>query len=91
MKALLQLSVSEKFTSRPLNKSKITDIHDHPYYNGLKEPTSRVPESCTTVNIIRFLSPLLYINKQSSKSWYYTEESRKKSFLNFNLFLNTRQ
>lgn len=59
MKALLQLGVSEKFTSKPLNKSKITDIHDHPHYNGLEEPTSRAPESCTTVNILRFLSPLL--------------------------------
>lgn len=92
MKALLQLGVCEKFTSRPLNKSKITDIHDHPYYSGSKELTSRAPESCTTVNMLRFLSLLLWLNKQSSKSYlYYTEESRKKSVLSYNLFLNTRQ
>lgn len=91
MKALLQLGVCEKFTSRPLNKCKITDIHDHPYYSGLKLPTSKAPESCTTVNILRFLS-LLWLNKQSSKSYlYYIEESRKKSVLSYNLFLNTRQ
>lgn len=92
MKALLQLGVCAKFTSSPLNKSKITEIHDHPYYNGLEEPTSRAPESCTTVNILRFLSPYLWLNEQSSKSYlYYTEERRKKSAFSYNSVLNTRQ
>lgn len=58
MKALLQLGACEKFTSRPLNKSKITNIHGHPYYYGLEEPTSRAPESRTEVNILRFLQLL---------------------------------
>lgn len=93
MKALLQLGVWAKFTSSPLNKSKITDIHDHPYYNGLEEPTSIIPESCTTVNILlTFLSPCVWLNEQSSKSYlYYTEERRKKSAFSYNLFLNRRQ
>lgn len=64
MKTLLQLGVCEKLTSRPLNKSKITNIHDHPYYNGLEESTSRAPESCTTVNILRFLSPFLWLKSK---------------------------
>lgn len=92
MKALLQLGVCAKFTSSSLNKSKITDIHDHPYYNGLEEPTSITPESCTTVNILKFLSPCLWLNEQSSKSYlYYIEERRKKSAFSYNLFLNRRQ